>query len=140
LQPKSPWSDYRHGKPLTANNLARLLKPYDIRSCVWWDHGRAVRGYQRSDFEDACARYLPQRRETAEGHAAASVNGHDGRDALAAGDDHEEPAEQLWYGDGHGGASTSPLTVNSTLVRPDFQAVHAPDCFCPACRGEEVNW
>ena len=58
---ESPWSDYHHGKALTANALARILKPYKIQTRVWWEVGRTVRGYQRRDFEDAWSRYLPQR-------------------------------------------------------------------------------
>lgn len=58
---ESPWSDYHHGKALTANTLARILKPYKIQTRVWWEVGRTVRGYQRRDFEDAWKRYLPQR-------------------------------------------------------------------------------
>jgi hypothetical protein len=57
---ESPWSDYHRGKALTAHAFARTLKSYGIRTCVWWQIGRTVRGYQRRDFEDAWRRYLPQ--------------------------------------------------------------------------------
>jgi hypothetical protein len=134
---ESPWSDYSHGRALTAHILGRTLKPYEVQSSVWWDHGRSVRGYQRCDFEDAWTRYLPQRREAAEGHVA--VGGHDGRDVHPRDDSRAEPAEPVFYGDGHGGASTSPLAINSALVKPVFPSVHPPDCFCPACRGEECR-
>jgi putative DNA primase/helicase len=64
---ESPWSDYHHGKALTANALARILKPYKIQTQVWWEVGRTVRGYQRRDFEDAWSRYLPQRTSASSG-------------------------------------------------------------------------
>ena len=57
---ESPWSDYQHGKALTAYALARILKPYKIQTRVWWEVGRTARGYQRRDFDDAWRRYLPQ--------------------------------------------------------------------------------
>jgi hypothetical protein len=64
---ESPWSDYHHGKALTANALARILKPYKIQTRVWWEVLRTVRGYQRRDFEDAWRRYLPQRTSASSG-------------------------------------------------------------------------
>jgi hypothetical protein len=57
---ESPWSDYHHGKALTAYALAHILKPYKIQTRVWWEVGRTVRGYQRRDFDDAWSRYLQQ--------------------------------------------------------------------------------
>lgn len=54
-----PWCEWKHGKPLTKNSLARLLKPYSVRS-------RQIRigtinkfGYRKEDFQDAFNRYLP---------------------------------------------------------------------------------
>jgi hypothetical protein len=53
-----PWSEWRHGKALTATGLSRLLKPFRIKS-------RQVRigptnrhGYERAQFADAFDRYL----------------------------------------------------------------------------------
>ncbi len=52
-----PWCEWRHGKPITKNSLAKLLKPFGIRS-------KDVRintvkkGYETADFEDAFSRYL----------------------------------------------------------------------------------
>lgn len=53
-----PWSEYRHGKPITCNTLARLLssfgiKPRQIRI------GQNKQGYYIADFEDTFARYIP---------------------------------------------------------------------------------
>jgi putative DNA primase/helicase len=56
-----PWLEARNGKPLTANGLARLLKPFKTIPT-----GKAIRidektprGYFREWFADAFARYLP---------------------------------------------------------------------------------
>ncbi len=54
-----------HGKPLTARSLARLLHPFGILSgSVRLADGRTPKGYLRARFEDAFARYLPQKSAT----------------------------------------------------------------------------
>jgi len=56
---ESPWGDW-YGKPLTSRNLAKLLKPYGIRSrSVRLDDGTTPKGYARKQFESAFSRYLP---------------------------------------------------------------------------------
>jgi putative DNA primase/helicase len=57
----APWPEWRHGKSLTVNGLAKLLKPFRIRST---EPTRAFgpdkkRYYQKRDFEDSWARYIP---------------------------------------------------------------------------------
>jgi putative DNA primase/helicase len=55
-----PWATFNKGKPMTAHQLARLLKPFGIKSKNIRDGARIVRGLERSQFEDAWTRYLPQ--------------------------------------------------------------------------------
>ncbi len=55
----SPWSEWSHGKPLTAAGLARLLRPYGIAPHSIRVEDRTPKGYEREDFEDAFRRYLP---------------------------------------------------------------------------------
>lgn len=50
----SPWSEWSHGKPLTARGLARLLDPFGVRP----DRNRTVRGYSRLALADAWKRYV----------------------------------------------------------------------------------
>lgn len=52
----SPWGDW-YGKPLSARSLAKLLEPYRVRPLQRRIHGQPQRGYWRSEFEDAWARY-----------------------------------------------------------------------------------
>jgi hypothetical protein len=62
VDPDSEWAEWgKSSKPITQNQLARLLKDHHIHP----DHvrpkalgGKQVRGYQRSWFEEAWARYL----------------------------------------------------------------------------------
>jgi hypothetical protein len=54
---ESPWVDDRH--PLTAERLARLLRPFGIRSRQMKVNGVNVRGFLRESFADSWERYIP---------------------------------------------------------------------------------
>ena len=54
---ESPWGDW-YGKPLSAHGLARLLKPYRIKTQSVWSEGKTARGYKVEQFADAFARVL----------------------------------------------------------------------------------
>jgi len=65
--PGQPWAEFdKSGKPITQNRLARLLKPLrqpgndaiTPQLMRLPDSDDPVRGYQRSQFDDAFARYL----------------------------------------------------------------------------------
>ena len=55
-----PWPEWRQGKPLTEVQLARLLKPFEIKPrTIRLDEASTPKGYRLEDCEDAFARYLP---------------------------------------------------------------------------------
>lgn len=54
---ESLWHDF-NGSPLTARKLAKLLKPYEIKSQSIRINGCTPKGYKIPDFEDAWNRYL----------------------------------------------------------------------------------
>jgi len=54
-----PWAEWKAGKPITANGLARLLTPFRITPGTIRTSSGTPKGYQRAQFEDAFARYLP---------------------------------------------------------------------------------
>ena len=57
-----PWAEWgKPPKPISKNQLARLLRPFDIQPGDIWVNGTCLRGYRRSQFEDSFARYLPHR-------------------------------------------------------------------------------
>jgi hypothetical protein len=56
--PDSEWAEWRYGKPISQAQLARLLKPFHIFPEQVRIGGQQVRGYHRSQFEDAWATYL----------------------------------------------------------------------------------
>jgi hypothetical protein len=54
-----PWAEWKGGRPLTQNTLARLLGPFEIYSgTIRLADGRTAKGYYRSAFDDAFSRYL----------------------------------------------------------------------------------
>ena len=54
-----PWAEYgKEGKPLSQNQLARLLRPVGVIPDVLRLEGKSVRAYQLHLFADAFARYL----------------------------------------------------------------------------------
>jgi hypothetical protein len=60
-----PWAEYgRQAKPISKNQIARLLKSFGIRPGTKRDGKETFKGYYRSQFEDAFARYLPSQTVT----------------------------------------------------------------------------
>jgi hypothetical protein len=56
----SPWGRWSRGAPMDARQLARLLRPFGVSSRnLRMGDDRVVKGYERADFEDAWATYLP---------------------------------------------------------------------------------
>lgn len=55
-----PWSEWRHGKPLTAQTVAKLMKPFSVKTRALKLRGSMARVYLRADVEAAAARYASQ--------------------------------------------------------------------------------
>lgn len=56
---EQPWQAWRHSRPLTPAQLARLLRPFEIRSQDIWQQKRCAKGYALEAFREAFDRYLP---------------------------------------------------------------------------------
>jgi putative DNA primase/helicase len=55
-----PWATVNRGRPLDANKLANMLRPFGARASVMrFPDGDRVRGYDVATFADAFSRYLP---------------------------------------------------------------------------------
>ncbi len=54
-----PWAEWRQGRPLTANGLAKLLRAFGIKACDVRIGVTVKKGYRREKLEDAFSRYLP---------------------------------------------------------------------------------
>ena len=53
-----PWPEWRHGKPMTAPQLARALAPFGVRPRNIRQDEIVVKGYRHSHFAEAWTRYL----------------------------------------------------------------------------------
>jgi hypothetical protein len=55
-----PWAEWRGGKPLTQNTLARHLSRFNISSgTIRLSSGQTAKGYYRAAFDEAFAVYIP---------------------------------------------------------------------------------
>jgi hypothetical protein len=54
-----PWAEWRRGKPMTTNNLARQLKTHGIGPKTIRVGAEVAKGYERCDFEESWQRYCP---------------------------------------------------------------------------------
>ena len=52
-----PWPEWKRGQPITATQLAELLKGFDIAPRQHKVDGAKIRGYERSQFKDVWERY-----------------------------------------------------------------------------------
>ena len=55
-----PWAEWKHGKPMTKNSLAFLLRPFKIKSGDVRIGSIVKGGYHRHQFDDAFSRYLSE--------------------------------------------------------------------------------
>jgi len=53
-----PWAEWKRGKPITKTSLARLLKPFKIKSKTVRFGPDTGKGYSFKSFQDAFSRYL----------------------------------------------------------------------------------
>jgi hypothetical protein len=54
-----PWPEWKHGKPMTARQLAKVLSRYGVKSKAVWRGERSAKGYDLTDLKEHFARYLP---------------------------------------------------------------------------------
>jgi putative DNA primase/helicase len=54
-----PWAEWKAGNAITANGLARLLAPLEIKPATIRTSNGTPKGYQLAQFKEAFARYLP---------------------------------------------------------------------------------
>lgn len=86
---ESPWGDW-YGRPLSARDLARLLRPYRIGSKNIRLDGGQSKGYAKEDLEDAWTRYtrtpVPSV-PTSQGPDVPGMTSANGRDGSGTDDD-----------------------------------------------------
>lgn len=80
----SPWGDL-YGRPMTSNDLAKMLKPYEVKPVDVRETGTGPnrKGYRRADLHGAWVRYLP-RDNRDKGDSAGQPRRGDKTDAATA--------------------------------------------------------
>jgi Protein of unknown function (DUF3631) len=76
---ESPWEDW-YGKPLTARNLAKLLRAYKIKSKNVRIGEEQAKGYRRDDLADPWHRYVPSVPPSQGDEAGATTRENGGTD------------------------------------------------------------
>lgn len=74
---EAPWRTYRHNTPLTAHDLAKLLREFSIASkTIRLSNEVTRKGYYCSSFKDPFERYLPEtaHRNCETGDTSSQVN------------------------------------------------------------------
>lgn len=70
---ESPWATYSRGKDMNAMHLARLLRPFDIKSKGIRIGGTSRNGFERHQFADAWLRYPENNAESSTGGPQVST-------------------------------------------------------------------
>jgi hypothetical protein len=55
-----PWPEWKRGQPITVRQLARLLRPFEIRPKKIRFGDTTAQGYELEDMVDAFSRYIPR--------------------------------------------------------------------------------
>ena len=75
---ESPWGAWHDGAGLNQRDLARLLRPYEIRAKTVRTATATARGFHRQSFADAFSRYVPNQATQATQATHPNNDGPDG--------------------------------------------------------------
>lgn len=122
LKEDSPWQGWSEGEGLDARSLSRMLRPFDIAPKNHrLDNAHIIKGYDRTDFDDAWSRYLGPVSATAATGVSSQQDSADSSSATesqCSGSGNEESANV--YAACSGVAAVAPETV------PSFVEIAAP--------------
>jgi len=79
---ESPWGSWSNGRGTDARGLARLLRPFGIAPRNLRIDSQILKGYERADFEEAWAMYLPKDSSATPLQTAPEQANHDASDPL----------------------------------------------------------
>jgi putative DNA primase/helicase len=87
-----PWPEWKNGKPMTAQQMAKVLEPFDIGPRQHWTDRHKIRGYALAQFLDVFQIYLPGQNEGS--RPSVPEAGRLGRPVEPAENRHPESAEK----------------------------------------------
>lgn len=89
----APWVDIDH-KPLSANKMARLLKPYGVMPKNIRQGTTVPKGYIKTDFTDAWKRYTPAITGILSATTATLATNHERRNSATSSQNNQDVAEK----------------------------------------------
>ena len=115
-----PWGDWKNGRPMTAQSIARLLRPFEVRSRNVREGGQVLKSYFAADVRAAFERYAanPTREPLPRyHHEDKGKNGYRSRypDANGSGSESQK-IEQYQNGSGVAGNFTGPVACHPPHV------------------------
>lgn len=140
---ESPWRSIRRGDPLDARGISTRLGKYGIGSKPHRIGAEVVKGYSRSQFEDAWTRYLVDLPGTPPSESVTSVTGatpqvSDLESRSSADRVTDASVTRLQNSDEHNRLTCTDTDVTDVTVsgRPTPAAVSDPPAACRFCGGE----
>jgi hypothetical protein len=116
-----PWAEWRHGRPVTAQSVAKLLKPFGVKVHVLKLNGSPARVYLRTDIEAAAARYTPHTRNPVTVAQNQAVSGFSTRN-LEPKVTSANPTNPLKYMEGYAVTPETPPATDPGTFNPDCWA------------------
>jgi len=114
LMEDRPWSDWKHGRPLTTNALARMLKGFGIKASVRKVYGKASRVYTRQQVHNAATPYLSEKRNSVTTQLKQQVSREESVTAAPEGYAFSE-ANSLEYNGGYAVTHSAPRPTDHEL-------------------------
>ncbi len=120
---------------MTAARLAALLKPFEVgrsgpRATLWIDDGtgtkKSVKGYRRSEFEDAWSRYLPQSAASS-GESGENQHGYAEKRAFRTGEKDTSLTARNEAPNPHGEPALTALTAHERGTLEECEILAAVD-------------
>ncbi|HZO45818.1 MAG TPA: DUF3631 domain-containing protein, partial [Xanthobacteraceae bacterium] len=120
--PERPWTEWRHGRPLTQKQLGGLLRPFSITSETVSAPGfKDAKGYKRAHFEEAWAAYCPGQNTSPGPKGTSEASKRRNADEMGTTSDFRSVAEGSGDGSKNGKLAHSHAGSDaSTLRKPEY--------------------
>jgi hypothetical protein len=139
-----PWATWRKGKPMSQNNLARLLNPFEVSSKDIREKGKdekkgkVLRGYEKEQFSKAWERYCMPRPGTPNSkYDSATSPMNTGQTPVFQG----ATEESCSTSDNGTFGNTDKACSTVAVQKPEYGAEPTqPDLFDPKREGAEIDF
>lgn len=130
-----PFGGYGDGSGIKPRTLAKLLKPYGIKSKTVWIKDKSAKGYHRDDFDDAWKRYTPEKDTPATGPSKETSEASGPSDASSHGNGNLTDLTDLTF---ENGPSATRVSSNGRVV--EDPPVERREPFCRRDDHRRCDW